>query len=584
MRCTFLVLALALAATPSFAEAPATTTAAKQAFDSGGSVLTRAALAQALPVVARHAMVVSAQHYATEAGLDILKQGGNAIDAAVAVGYALAVVDPCCGNLGGGGFMTVHLKDGRDLFLDFREKAPRKASATMFQDAQGRVIAGLSTDSWLAIAVPGTVMGLDDALARYGTMSRAQVMAPAIKLARDGFVLARQDVERLMTSTDQFARAPNTAAIFLNHGAPWKAGEVLKQPELAKTLEAIAKDGDAVFYRGSIAQRIVEASQKNGGILSPQDFTDYTVTWQQPITCDYRGYSVVSAPPPSSGGVTLCEILEVLKPYPLGQWGYASVKTTHYLVEAERRAFADRNSDLGDPAFIDNPVAMLLSPDHAAALRASIQPDKATPSAEIAGPALNREGLHTTHYSVVDADGNAVSTTYTVNRYFGMGAIAGDTGFFLNDEMDDFTAKPGVPNMFGLVQGAANAIAPGKRPLSSMTPTILLKDGQVFLVTGSPGGSSIISTVAQSILNTVDFGMNAQQAVDAPRLHHQWQPDVVYVEPGYLTDETKAPLEAMGYTFRDRGSIGADEAIVVKPGRIEGANDSRRPAGLAAGY
>jgi gamma-glutamyltranspeptidase/glutathione hydrolase len=540
----------------------------------------------AQPVRARHAMVVSAQHLATLAGLSILKQGGNAVDAAVAVGYALAVVHPCCGNIGGGGFMTVHLANGRDLFLDFRERAPLRATATMFQDKQGNVVKGLSTDSYLGVGTPGTVMGLDTALAKYGTMPLARVMAPAIDLAEHGFVLTQGDVNIVNQRTWDFAKHPNVASVFLNHGQPWRAGERLVQSQLAATLKQIATGGTDAFYKGSIARRIVAASEANGGLFTMRDFTTYTAKWEKPVRCAYRGYTIVSAPPPSSGGTTICEILQVLQGYPMAKWGYGSVKATHYLVEAERRAFADRNTDLGDPDFIRNPVAELISPARAAAIRAQIQPDKATPSSEVKGGVATTEGTHTTHFSVVDSKGNAVSVTYTLNLLFGIGQMAGDTGIFLNDEMDDFTSKPGVPNAFGLVQGKANAIAPGKRPLSSMSPTIVLRNGRLVMVTGSPGGSTIISTTLESILNVVDFGMNIQQAVDAPRVHHQWLPDQVMVEPGYLSAETRQKLEAMGYTFKEVPGWGADEAILRNPrtGGLEGANDRRRPAGLAAGY
>ena len=541
---------------------------------------------QAQPVRAPNAMVVSAQHLATEAGLSILRQGGNAVDAAVAVGYALAVVHPCCGNIGGGGFMTVHLADGRDLFLDFRERAPLGATATMFQDRDGNVVKGRSTDTYLGVGVPGTVMGLDEALAKYGTMPLAKVMAPAIGLAADGFVLTQGDVNILDRRVADFAKSPNVASIFLNHGQPYRVGDRLVQPQLANTLKLIAAGGSDAFYKGSIAQRVVAASQANGGLFTMQDFASYTARWEEPVRCDYRGYTIVSAPPPSSGGTTICEILQVLAAYPMAQWGYASVDATHYLVEAERHAFADRNTDLGDPQFVRNPVAELISQSHAAAIRAQIQPDRATPSSEVKGGVGSSEGTHTTHYSVVDAKGNAVSVTYTLNLLFGIAQMAGDTGFFLNDEMDDFTSKPGVPNTFGLVQGAANAVAPGKRPLSSMSPTIVLRGGKLFMVTGSPGGSTIISTTLESILNVVDFGMNMKQAVDAPRIHHQWLPDQVMVEPGYLSAEARQNLEAMGYAFHEEPAWGADEAILVEPGsgRLQGANDKRRPAGLAAGY
>ncbi|MFC2966823.1 gamma-glutamyltransferase [Acidimangrovimonas pyrenivorans] len=555
--------------------------------DLGVSSATRAMLAAAQPVRARQAMVVTAQHLATEVGLDILKKGGNAVDAAVAVGYALAVVHPCCGNLGGGGFMTVHLADGRNLFLDFREKAPLAATPDMFLDADGKADPGLSRDSWLATGVPGTVLGLNEALARFGTMPRAEVMAPAIALATEGFVLDAADARLLGLRAGLFAGRPNVARIFLHpDGTPLQAGERLEQPALAQTLEAISRGGSDAFYKGPIARAIVAASQRGGGLFTMRDFATYTAPWSEPVGCDYRGYRIVSAPPPSSGGTVVCEVLQILKPYPLAQWGYASPRASHYLVEAERRAFADRNTYLGDPAFGKNPVERLISPDHAKTLRATIRPDRATPSSEISGSLGAAEGQHTTHYSIVDAQGNAVSVTYTLNFFFGTGRIAGDTGFFLNNEMDDFTAKPGVANAFGLVQGRANAVAPGKRPLSSMTPTIVLRNGKVFMVTGSPGGSTIISTVLGTILNVVDFGMNIQQAVDAPRLHHQWLPDLVFVEPGYLTPKSRSALEAMGYSFKERPPWGAAEAILADPatGGLQGANDSRRPAGAARGH
>lgn len=584
----WIAIALLAAAPAAWARQPPATEHAipQQALDATAPATTMAELAKATPVTAKHAMVVSAQHLATKAGVDILKQGGNAVDAAVAVGYALAVVHPCCGNIGGGGFMLVHLANGQNVFLDFREKAPLKASPTMYQDADGNVVKSRSTGTWLGVGVPGTVMGLDAALKKYGTMPLSKVIAPAIKLASDGFVLQQGDVNILNERAKDFARHPNVAAIFLNHGKPYVAGERLRQKQLAHTLEQISQDGAKAFYHGDIARAVVAASQAHGGILSMQDFADYTVRWDTPIRCDYQGYTIVSAPPPSSGGTTICQILQIIKPYPLGKWGYGSVNSVHYLVEAERRAFADRNTYLGDPAFVHNPIDRLLSPKHAAKLRASIDPDKATPSSEIKGSLGPAEGTNTTHYSVVDAHGNAVAVTYTINYLFGVGRIAGDTGFFLNNEMDDFTSKPGVPNSFGLVQGRINQIEPGKRPLSSMSPTIVLRDGKLYMVTGSPGGSTIISTTLESFLNVAAFGMNMQQAVNAPRLHHQWLPDVVLVEQGFLAPKVQTRLEAMGYHFKTLKSWGAAEAILVNPktGLLEGANDRRRPAGLAAGY
>ena len=576
------LVAAALLATTALADTPSAALP-----DVGVVGATGLKLANDRPVTAPKAMVVTAQHLATDIGVAILKKGGNAIDAAVAVGYALAVVHPCCGNIGGGGFMVIHRANGENLFLDFREKAPLAATPTMFQDANGTVVPERSRASWLAIGVPGTVMGLDEALTTYGTMTRAEVMAPAIALARDGFTLTDADAHILGLRTKDFASQPNVDRIFLHpDGTPYTAGERLVQPALANTLDLIAKGGADAFYKGPIAQAIVSASQQNGGLFTLKDFADYTAPWSAPVNCAYHGYQVISSPPPSSGGTTVCEILQIVQPYPFAKWGFGSPEVTHALVEAERHAFADRNTYLGDPAFVQNPIEALLSPEHAAKIRAEIKPDQATPSSQVQGSLGAAEGLHTTHYAIVDAQGNAVSVTYTLNFFFGNAKIAGDTGFFLNDEMDDFTSKPGVPNGFGLVQGEINAVAPAKRPLSSMAPTIVLKDGQLFMVTGSPGGSTIISTVLESILNVVDFGMNMQQAVDAPRLHHQWLPDVVSVEPGYLTPQSQTALSAMGYTIKERSPWGADEAILRNPatGLLEGANDNRRPAGLAEGY
>jgi len=586
-----MLLACLLTAAPALA-APVTAPAAAHAasipasaLDSTAGGVSRAQWTDVQPVTASHAMVVSAEHNATEVGLRILKQGGNAIDAAVAIGYALAVVHPCCGNIGGGGFMTIHLANGKNLFLDFRERAPLAATATLFQDAQGNVVPGRSTKTWLGVGVPGSVMGLDAALKKYGTMTRAQVMAPAIKLARDGFVLQPGDAKILDTRARDFAEHPGVAAIFLNHGQPWQAGEVLRQPELAHTLELIDKGGSRAYYDGPIAKAIVAASEKHGGILSLKDFRDYKAVWARPIECQYRGYTVLTPPPPSSGE-TVCEILSAVDGYPLSKWGYGSAQTTHVLAEAERHAFADRNTYLGDPAFVKNPIARLLSVANIARIRAAIQPDRATPSSAVKGSLGAAEGMHTTQYSVLDAKGNAVSVTYSINYLFGVGMMAGDTGFFLNNTMDDFTSKPGVPNSFGLVQGHVNEIQPGKIPLSSMVPSIVLKHGKVFMVTGSPGGSTIISTTLESMINVIDFGMNMQQAVDAPRVHMQWYPDMIFVEPGYLTPATQAALEKMGYRFKVVNAWGADEAILVNPKThlLEGANDRRRPAGLAAGY
>jgi len=564
---------------------------ASSALDSTAPATTVAALAHDTPVTASKAMVVTAQHLATQVGVDVLKSGGNAVDAAVAVGYALAVVHPCCGNIGGGGFMVVHLAKGandkpQELFLNFREKAPAAATPTLFQNDKGQVVDGRSTDTYLGTGVPGTVMGLETARATYGTMSRKSLMKPAIRLAQQGFVLAQGDVNILHTRSDDFAAEPNVARVFLNHGKPFEAGDTLRQPQLARTLSVISKQGPDAFYKGAIAKAVVTASQANGGLLTRQDFADYTAPWSTPVSCRYRGYTVESAPPPSSGGTTICETLGILAPYPLADWGYASARASHYLIEAERRAFADRNTYLGDPVFVDNPVDRLLSKRHLASLRQTISADRATPSSEIHADLGADEGHHTTHYSIVDPQGNAVSVTYTINYLFGTGHMAGTTGFFLNNEMDDFTAKPGVANTFGLVQGKANQVEGGKRPLSSMSPSLVLKDDKLFMVTGSPGGSTIISTTLESMINVIDYGMNMQQAVNAPRIHNQWMPDATKVEDGYLSDDVRRTLEFMGHSFHVVQSWGADEAILVEPktGLLEGANDRRRPAGLAAGF
>jgi len=544
-------------------------------------------------------MVVTAQHLASDVGAAILRQGGNAVDAAVAVGYALAVTHPCCGNLGGGGFMTIHLADGRNTFINFREKAPLAARADMFLDAQGNPVGDKSLNGYLAAGVPGTVLGLETARREYGTLPRPTLMAPSIRLAEEGFILTRGDVDELDAGTAEFRAQPNVAAIFLHQGAPFKPGERLVQHGLAATLRAVSANGAAVFYHGAIAEAVAAASRANGGLLTLQDFAAYEVTESAPISCHYRGYTIVSAPPPSSGGVAVCEMLQVLEAYPLGTLGFHSSDSVHLMTEAMRYAYRDRNTYLGDPAFVENPIARLLSTHHIESIRARIQPHRATPSSALGNVAAAGEKATTTHYSIVDGKGNAVSVTYTINDDFGAKVIAGDTGFFLNDEMDDFTAKPGAANLFGLVQGKANAIAPGKRPLSSMTPTIVLKDGKPVLVVGTPGGSRIITTVLEIIVNVIDHGMTLQEAVDAPRIHHQWLPDTLAGEPFAFSADTVKSLTQMGYhvvPLEVWGAGNAAEAIGIapadaaeakilgfpRPGVFYGASDSRAPAGSAA--
>jgi gamma-glutamyltranspeptidase / glutathione hydrolase len=537
----------------------------------------------AVPAVeAEHGMVVSAHHLASAVGLDILQGGGNAIDAAVAVGYALAVVDPCCGNIGGGGFMTIHLADGRETFINFRETAPAAASAAMYLDGDGKPIEDLSRYGYRAAGVPGTVMGLDRAAAEYGRLPRAALITPAIALARDGFVLSRADTDILDTKADRFGRDPASAKIFLRpDGSRFEPSDRLVQTDLAATLELIAQQGPDAFYKGPTAAAVEEASKVHGGILTAHDFAGFTVTETAPLTCSYRGYRLVSAPPPSSGGVTLCEILNVLEGYDLAGLGFRSAHSVRLMVEAMRRAYFDRNTTLGDPAFIENPLGRLLSKTYAAAIRDDIERSAKAPSAAAQPPA---EKAETTHYSVADSEGNAVAVTYTINGSFGAAVMAPGTGFLLNNEMDDFTVKPGTPNLYGLVQGEPNAITPGKRPLSSMAPTLVEKDGRLALILGSPGGSRIITTVLETIMDTIDYGMAPQQAVDAPRLHHQWRPDEVYFERSGLSPEVVKSLAEMGYKLIEQRPWGAVELIEVLNGHLYGASDSRRPAGAAIGY
>jgi gamma-glutamyltranspeptidase/glutathione hydrolase len=559
------------------------------------AVVVPANAASMRPVAAEKAMVVTAQHLATEVGVNVLKRGGSAVDAAVAVGYALAVVYPAAGNLGGGGFMTIRFADGRKTFLDFRERAPRAARPDMYLDKEGNVINGLSTIGWLAVGVPGTVSGLEYARKKYGTMTRAALIGPAIELAEDGFILDQGDVDMLASATEDFRKFPSTGAIFLNKGQPFVAGEKLVQRDLAGTLRLIRAQGADGFYRGKAAAAIVKASRAGGGIIDSEDLEIYRASELPPVECDYRGYHVISAPPPSSGGVVICEMLNILEGYPLRELGWGSAQALHYEIEAMRRGFADRNTLLGDPHFVSNPVERLTDKNYAAKIRDSIKPDKAGISSELGkDDVASHEGSNTTHFSIVDVAGNAVSLTYTLNDWFGARVVASGTGVLMNDEMDDFTPNPGGPNADGVVRSEANAIAPGKIPLSSMSPTIITKDGKPVLILGTPGGKRIITTVLQTILNAVDFQMNIQEAVDAPRIHHQWLPDVTNVEPYGLSPDTRRILEAMGYRFGDSLPanhvaaimVGAPslEGKVIGRNRFYGANDPRRGTGLAQGY
>ncbi|MBD9603043.1 gamma-glutamyltransferase [Pseudomonas sp. PDM10] len=551
--------------------------------------------ASVAPVAAENGMVVTAQHLASHVGVDVLKNGGNAVDAAVAVGYALAVVYPAAGNLGGGGFMTIQLADGRKTFLDFREKAPLAATANMYLDKEGNVVPDLSTRGHLAVGVPGTVSGMELALKKYGTKPRKEVIAPAIKLAEDGFVLEQGDVELLEYATDVFKKdIKDSGAIFLSNGEPMQVGQKLVQKDLGKTLREISENGADGFYKGWVADAIVTSSQANKGIITQADLDKYKTRELAPIECDYRGYHVVSAPPPSSGGVVICEIMNILEGYPMKDLGYHSAQGMHYQIEAMRHAYVDRNSYLGDPDFVKNPIAHLLDKNYATKIRTAIDPQKAGVSRELKPGVAPHEGSNTTHYSIVDKWGNAVSVTYTLNDWFGAGVMASKTGVILNDEMDDFTSKIGVPNMYGLVQGEANAIAPGKAPLSSMSPTIVTKDGKVVMVVGTPGGSRIITATLLTMLNVIDYGMNIQEAVDAPRFHQQWLPEETNLETFTTSPDTVKMLESWGHKFAGPQDANHVAAILVgapslegKPvgkNRFYGANDPRRNTGLSLGY
>ncbi len=539
------------------------------------------------PVYAANGMVASQEAIATNIGVDILKRGGNAVDAAVAVGFALAVTLPEAGNLGGGGFMLVHLATtGETVAIDYREKAPAAATRDMFLDAEGNADPKLSRWSGLATGVPGTVAGLALALQRYGTMSLAEVMAPAIALAESGVEVTPGLAEALAGSHDTFANYPASAAIFLKpDGSDFAPGERLVQSDLANSLKAIAKDGPDAFYRGEVGRLIAAQMARSGGLITTDDLADYEAVAREPVRGTYRGYDIVSMPPPSSGGTHIIEILNILEGYDIGALGFGSAKTIHLMAEAMKRAYADRSEYLGDSDFVGVPLKGLTSKGYAEALRATIDPEHATPSVEIKpGGPIPYESNQTMHFSVVDKDGNAVSNTYTLNFLFGSGLVAEGTGILLNNEMDDFSAKPGVPNAYGLIGGDANAVEAGKRPLSSMSPTIVLKDGKTFLVTGSPGGSRIITTVLQVIMNVVDHGMNVAEASAAPRMHHQWLPDELRVEDGFSPDTLKL-LEAMGHTVAVKSTMGSTQSIMRRDdGALFGASDPRRPDGLAAGY
>jgi gamma-glutamyltranspeptidase / glutathione hydrolase len=542
-------------------------------------------------------MVASVHELASRAGAEMMQAGGNAVDAAVATGFALAVVHPQAGNLGGGGFMLIRMADGTTHFLDYREKAPAAATENMYLDPQGNVIEDMSLVGYKAISVPGSVAGLAYAQKKYGKLPLERVMIPAIKLARDGFTLAWEDAEDL-TDKD-LAKFPESRRIFQRNGDLFKAGDVLKQPELARTLERIAKNPDD-FYHGDLAREIATAMQKGGGLITAADLAKYEVKERQPIQGTYRGYDIISAPPPSSGGIALVEILNILEGFDLAKAGNRSAESIHLTAEAFRRAFFDRAEFLGDPDFAKIPVAQLIDKRYGSAWRESIDPHRASVSKDLKRPqvfneleryaALHpllrpvRESRNTTHYSVVDPAGSAVAVTTTLNDTLGSRVTLEGLGFLLNDEMDDFASKQGVPNSYGLIQGPANAIGPGKRPLSAMTPTIVLKDGKLFLVLGSPGGPTIITTVANILMGVVDYGLDIQEAVNAPRFHHQWMPDTLLLEDRVSPDTVRL-LEEKGHKIKRERFWGDGECIMVDPktGERLGASDGRNN-GKAVGF
>ena len=537
------------------------------------------------PVYGKNGMVASEQGLATQVGLDILKQGGNAIDAAVAVGFALAVVLPNAGNIGGGGFMVLHDdKTGKDVAIDFREIAPAKASRDMYLDNQGNVIDGKSLFTHDASGVPGTVAGMEYALKKWGTMPLSKVLEPAIKLADKGFIVSDVLAKTLKEEKSTLGKWSASKAIFFKNGEPLKSGDLLVQKDLAKSLRLIAKQGAKAFYQGEIATKIAKEMQSQGGTMTLEDLKAYKVVERQPIIGDYRGYKVVTMPPPSSGGVHLIEILNMLEHYPIKEDGVNSAKNIHHMAESMKLAYADRSEYLGDPDFVKIPVTGLTSKAYANERVKTIDDNKARLSSTIKpGKPQSYESDQTTHFSVMDKAGNAVAVTYTLNLNFGSGIVAEGTGILLNNEMDDFSVKPGVPNAFGLVGGTANAIEAKKRPLSSMTPTIVMKNNKPWLVTGSPGGARIITTVLQSVVNTIDHEMNPAEAIITPRVHHQWLPDELRVEEGISPDTIKL-LQDKGHKVVTKAPMGRIQIIQADDSGFYGYSDPRNPDGKTLGF
>ena len=540
------------------------------------------------PETAQNGMVASQEAVASRVGVDILKKGGNAVDAAIATGFALAVTLPRAGNLGGGGFMMFHLADSGDTkALDYREMAPAAAFKDMFLGEDGEPDNQKSRFSGLAVGVPGTVAGFAEAFEKHGSgkLTWAELVAPAIGLAENGIEVTPDLAASLTASAKRLLQDPATAAIFYKTGGlPFVPGETLKQTDLAATLKLIADKGAAGFYTGEVAEKIAQKVTASGGGMTTEDLAGYKPVWRDPVVGSYHGYEIASMPPPSSGGVHIVQILNMLQGYPLAEYGPNSADSIHVMAETMRRAYADRSKYLGDPDFVDVPVKGLTDPAYAAELVKSIKMDVATPSEEVKpGDPFPYESNQTTHYSVVDKDGNAVSNTYTLNFSYGVGLTADGTGVLLNNELDDFSAKPGVPNAYGLIGGTANAVEGGKRPLSSMSPTLVFKDGKLFLATGSPGGSRIITTTLQIILNVVDHGMNIAEATAAPRIHNQWLPDEIRIEEG-LSPDTIRLLEARGHKVEVKNAMGSTQSIMLVDGVLAGASDPRRPGALSAGY
>lgn len=543
-------------------------------------------MATAQPVWAKHGMVASQETLASRTGVEILKQGGNAVDAAVAVAFSLAVTLPRAGNIGGGGFMLVHIaKENKTIAIDYREMAPSKAKKNIFLDENGDAVEKLSREHGLAVGVPGTVMGMSLALEKYGTMTLAQVTAPAIKMAQEGINITPDLAQSLAGLKRRMAQWPTTAAIFYKaDGSDYQVDDILKQPELAHSLSLIAEKGTKGFYEGETATKLINAVKDAGGIMTLDDLKNYKVVEREPVRGEYRGYEVVSMPPPSSGGVHIIEMLNVLQQFPIDKLGHNTAQTIHLMAETMKYAYSDRSEYLGDPDFYKVPVTALTSKDYAHKIASQIAMNKVTPSAEIKpGKLAPYESDQTTHFSVVDKWGNAVSNTYTLNFSYGSGLVAKGTGILLNNEMDDFSAKPGVPNGYGLVGGDANAVEGNKRPLSSMSPTIVMKDGKPFLVTGSPGGSRIITTTLQIIMNVIDHGLNIAEASNAARVHHQWQPDELRVESSFNRD-TISLLEAKGHKVKVQSAMGSTQSIMVTEQGIFGASDPRHSGSEAIGY